>query len=44
MLEGRGGETQDHKQGRMLMYTEYSLLSLLKGQEGVIQCHGIFKV
>lgn len=37
-------ETQDYRQGKMLMHTEVSLLSLLKDREGVIQHHGLFKV
>lgn len=37
-------ETQDDRQGKMLLHTEYSLLSLLKDQEGVIHHHGLFKV
>lgn len=28
----------------MLLHTEYSLLSLLKDQEGVVHHHGLFKV
>ena len=34
--------TQDDRQGRMLVHTEYSLLSLLAAQEGVIHCHDLF--
>ena len=37
-------ETQDEKQGKMLLLTEYSLLSLLHDQKGVIHHHGLFKV
>lgn len=37
-------ETQDDRQGKMLLHTEHSLLSLLKDQDGVIQHHGLFKV
>lgn len=37
-------ETQDDRQGKMLLHTEYSLLSLLKDQDGVIHHHGLFKV
>lgn len=37
-------ETQDDRQGRMLLHTEYSLLSLLHFQDGVIHHHGFFKV
>ncbi|KAJ8711624.1 hypothetical protein PYW08_008578 [Mythimna loreyi] len=36
-------ETQDDRQGKMLLHTEYSLLSLLKDQDGVIHHHGLFK-
>lgn len=44
-LKGEGQpETQDDRQGKMLLHTEHSLLSLLKDQEGVIQHHGLFKV
>lgn len=37
-------ETQDDRQGKMLLHTEYSLLSLLEDQDGVIHHHGLFKV
>jgi serine/threonine-protein kinase 40 len=37
-------ETQDDRQGKMLLHTEYSLLSLLHNQDGVIHHHGFFKV
>ena len=37
-------EAQDEKQGKMLLLTEYSLLSLLHDQKGVIHHHGLFKV
>ena len=37
-------ETQDDRQGKMLLHTEYSLLSLLHDQDGVIHHHGFFKV
>ncbi|XKL61825.1 hypothetical protein PGB90_001658 [Kerria lacca] len=36
-------ETQDIKQGKMLLHTEYSLLSLLHDQPNIIQHHGFFK-
>ncbi|XP_021933081.1 serine/threonine kinase SAD-1-like isoform X3 [Zootermopsis nevadensis] len=36
-------ETQDDRQGKMLLHTEYSLLSLLHNQDGVIHHHGFFK-
>uniref|UniRef100_A0A2A4JKZ6 Serine/threonine-protein kinase 40 n=1 Tax=Heliothis virescens TaxID=7102 RepID=A0A2A4JKZ6_HELVI len=36
-------ETQDDRQGKMLLHTEYSLLSLLKDQDGVIHHHGLYK-
>jgi len=35
-------ETQDERQGKMLLHTENSLLSLLEGEVGVIQKHGTF--
>ena len=38
-----GRETQDDKQGKMLLHTEYSLLSLLHDQDGVVHRHGLFK-
>ena len=37
-----GEETQDEKQGKMLLHTEHSLLSLLDGMEGVIRKHDFF--
>jgi len=37
-------ETEDDTQGKMLLLTEYSLLSLLHEQKGVVHHHGIFKV
>ncbi|XP_002733812.1 serine/threonine-protein kinase 40-like, partial [Saccoglossus kowalevskii] len=36
-------ETQDERQGKMLLHTEYSLLSLLHNQEGVVHHHGLFQ-
>ncbi|PSN44620.1 hypothetical protein C0J52_10014 [Blattella germanica] len=36
-------ETQDDRQGKMLLHSEYSLLSLLHSQDGVIHHHGFFK-
>ncbi|XP_065225823.1 serine/threonine-protein kinase 40-like [Planococcus citri] len=36
-------ETQDIRQGKMLLHTEYSLLSLLHDQPDVIHHHGFFK-
>ncbi len=33
---------QDEKQGKMLLHTEHSLLSLLEGEEGVVQKHTSF--
>ncbi|XP_066964532.1 uncharacterized protein [Macrobrachium rosenbergii] len=36
-------ENQDDRQGKMLLHTEHSLLSLLSGQQGVIQHHGLFQ-
>ncbi|KAM6108510.1 LOW QUALITY PROTEIN: serine/threonine-protein kinase 40 [Pterocles gutturalis] len=44
-LEERGDkgiETQEERQGKML-HTEYSLLSLLHNQEGVVHHHGLFQ-
>ncbi|XP_078617367.1 serine/threonine-protein kinase 40-like [Branchiostoma floridae x Branchiostoma japonicum] len=41
-LEDGRRETQDDKQGKMLLHTEYSLLSLLHDQEGVVHHHGLF--
>lgn len=35
---------QDERQGKMLLHTEFSLLSMLKNQPGVIQQHGMFSV
>lgn len=35
---------QDELQGKMLLHTEFSLLSLLQNQPGVIQQHGLFSV
>ena len=43
-LSDIGRETQDELQGKMLLHTEYSLLSLLHGQPGVVHHHGLFKV
>ena len=37
-----GKETQDERQGKMLLHTEHSLLSLLQGVAGVVQCHQTF--
>ncbi|GAB0199485.1 serine/threonine-protein kinase 40 [Grus japonensis] len=45
-LEERGDkgiETQEERQGKMLLHTEYSLLSLLHNQEGVVHHHGLFQ-
>ena len=42
-LEERGRETQDGRQGKMLLHTEYSLLSLLHDQDGVVHHHGLFQ-
>lgn len=35
-------ESQDDRQGKMLLHTEYSLLSLLHNQDGVVHHHGLF--
>lgn len=37
-------ETQEERQGKMLLHTEYSLLSLLHSQDGVVHHHGLFQV
>ena len=37
-----GKESQDERQGKMLLHTEHSLLSLLQGVAGVVQCHHTF--
>eukprot|EP00794_Sanderia_malayensis_P000540 gene540-1192_t len=42
-LEDPGKETQDGRQGKMLLHTEYSLLSLLHEQNGVVHHHGMFQ-
>ncbi|PVD29219.1 hypothetical protein C0Q70_11816 [Pomacea canaliculata] len=42
-LEEPNRETQDDRQGKMLMHTEYSLLSLLREQDGVVHHYGLFK-
>ncbi|KAJ1176467.1 hypothetical protein NDU88_001747 [Pleurodeles waltl] len=36
-------ETQEERQGKMLLHTEYSLLSLLPNQDGVVHHHGLFQ-
>lgn len=36
-------EKQDDVQGKMLMHTEFSLLSLLQGEPGVVQMHRFFQ-
>ncbi|BET00934.1 ser thr protein kinase-lyk4 [Nesidiocoris tenuis] len=36
-------ETKDDHQGKMLLHTEYSLLSLLHDMDNVIHHHGLFK-
>ncbi|XP_011503255.1 PREDICTED: probable serine/threonine-protein kinase DDB_G0277165 [Ceratosolen solmsi marchali] len=36
-------ETQDDRQGKMLLHSEYSLLSLLQNQDGVVHHYGFFK-
>ncbi|XP_069751958.1 serine/threonine-protein kinase 40 isoform X4 [Narcine bancroftii] len=40
---GEGMETQEERQGKMLLHTEYSLLSLLYSQDGVVHHHGLFQ-
>ena len=42
-LEDSYNESQDDRQGKMLLHTEYSLLSLLHDQKGVIHHWGLFK-
>lgn len=42
-LENPNRESQDDRQGKMLLHTEYSLLSLLRHQDGVVHHHGLFK-
>ncbi|XP_073471727.1 serine/threonine-protein kinase 40 [Aquarana catesbeiana] len=39
----KSGETQEERQGKMLLHTEYSLLSLLHNQDGVVHHHGLFQ-
>lgn len=34
----------DERQGKMLLHTEFSLLSMLKNEPGVVQQHGMFSV
>lgn len=36
-------ESQEERQGKMLLHTEYSLLSLLHTQDGVVHHHGLFQ-
>jgi len=36
-------ESHEERQGKMLLHTEYSLLSLLKYQDGVVHHHGLFQ-
>ncbi|CAG2175212.1 unnamed protein product [Oppiella nova] len=42
-MEDSYGESQDDRQGKMLLHTEYSLLSLLHDMPGVIHHWGLFK-
>lgn len=35
---------RDERQGKMLLHTEFSLLSLLQNETGVIQQHELFSV
>lgn len=42
-LKDEDKETQDDRQGKMLLHTEYSLLSLLHQQLNVVHHHGFFK-
>ena len=43
-MEDPSRESQDGRQGKMLLHTEYSLLSLLHQQNGVVHHHGLFQV
>lgn len=36
-------ESQEERQGKMLLHTEFSLLSLLHTQDGVVHHHGLFQ-
>ena len=36
-------ELPEDRQGKMLIHTEYSLLSMLQDQDGVIHHHGLFQ-
>lgn len=38
-----GGNTNDDKSGRLLLYSEHSLLTLLKNHPGVVREHGLYK-
>ncbi|XP_074655120.1 serine/threonine-protein kinase 40-like [Tubulanus polymorphus] len=42
-MEEHSRESQDDRQGKMLLHTEYSLLSLLQLEDGVVHHHGLFK-
>ena len=42
-LKDPSEEKQDDIQGKMLMHTEFSLLSLLQGEPGVVQMHRFFQ-
>ncbi|CAH1389181.1 unnamed protein product [Nezara viridula] len=42
-LKDQEEECQDDRQGKMLIHTEYSLLSLLHDMENIIHHHGFFK-
>lgn len=37
-------ETPEDKQGKVLIHTEISLLSLIEDMDGVVHHHGFFKV
>ncbi|TRZ03110.1 hypothetical protein DNTS_029897 [Danionella cerebrum] len=41
--EDTSGEMNEERQGKMLLHTEYSLLSLLSNQDGVVHHHGLFQ-
>ncbi|CAL8077347.1 unnamed protein product [Orchesella dallaii] len=36
-------DTRDYLQGKNLLLTEHTILSLLQGEEGVVQGHGLFR-
>ncbi|KAM8975670.1 serine/threonine-protein kinase 40 [Pelodytes ibericus] len=42
-IENQPAESQEERQGKMLLHTEYSLLSLLHNQDGVVHHYGLFQ-